>query len=103
MVRAPRAGHDVTVSTIARRVVVHGSVQGVFFRDTCRRQARAAGVSGWVRNRADGTVEALFEGTPGAVQSMVDWAHSGPTYAVVERVEVSAAEPGHGPGFEVRD
>ncbi|MGH8966187.1 MAG: acylphosphatase, partial [Actinomycetes bacterium] len=47
---------------VARRVVVHGRVQGVFFRDTCRREAQARGVAGWVSNRHDGTVEALFEG-----------------------------------------
>jgi acylphosphatase len=52
---------------VARRVVVHGSVQGVFFRDTTRRHAESRGVAGWVRNRSDGTVEAHFEGEPDAV------------------------------------
>jgi acylphosphatase len=87
---------------IARHVVVHGYVQGVFFRDTCRREANAAGVSGWVQNRYDGTVEAHFEGPEQAVDSMVKWAHEGPRNAVVERVEVSPAEPTGSSGFEVR-
>ena len=56
---------------IRRRVVVHGQVQGVFFRDTTRRQAESRGVAGWVRNRADGAVEAVFEGEPEAVESML--------------------------------
>ena len=60
-------------STIRRRVVVRGRVQGVFFRDTCRREARFRGVTGWVRNAADGSVEAAFEGNPAAVEAMIDW------------------------------
>ena len=53
------------------RVVVHGHVQGVFFRDSVRRTARERGVAGWVRNRRDGTVEAVFEGEPDAVEAIV--------------------------------
>jgi acylphosphatase len=86
---------------IRRRVVVHGLVQGVFFRDTCRREARAAGVAGWVRNRSDGTVEAAFEGPEAAVRRMVDWCREGPSYAEVERVDVHDEQPTGEVGFAV--
>jgi acylphosphatase len=66
---------------VARRVVVSGRVQGVFFRDSCQRAASSRGVAGWVRNCSDGTVEAWFEGAPDAVSSMVDWCRSGPSRA----------------------
>jgi acylphosphatase len=69
-------------------VIVHGHVQGVFFRDTTRRQATARDVAGWVRNNHDGTVEAVFEGEPDAVDAMVRFAHEGPRGAVVQRVDV---------------
>jgi acylphosphatase len=84
------------------RVVVGGRVQGVFFRDTTRRMAVARGVSGWVRNNADGTVEAVFEGEDDAVGSLVDFCREGPRGAEVESVEVSEEEPGGAEGFEVR-
>jgi acylphosphatase len=77
---------------IRRRVIVHGTVQGVFFRDTVRRVAQSRGVGGWVRNTPEGTVEAVFEGEPEAVKSMVRFAHQGPRGAVVERVEVANEE-----------
>jgi len=97
------ACHDPGVSErVARRVVVHGNVQGVFFRDTTRRRAQSRGVSGWVRNRPDGSVEALFEGEPDAVESMVAFARDGPRGARVERVDVSEAEPEGAAGFEIR-
>lgn len=86
----------------ARRVVVHGLVQGVFFRDSCRQEAEERGVTGWVRNNPDGTVEAMFEGPTDRVQAMVDWAHGGPRHAAVERVEVSDADPEGSGRFEVR-
>ncbi len=73
---------------VRKRVVVHGRVQGVFFRDTCRREAARRGVTGWVTNRSDGAVEAVFEGPPDQVEAMVEWAHSGPPSAVVKRVDV---------------
>jgi len=78
---------------------VHGLVQGVFFRDSCRKEAQKAGVAGWVRNRPDGTVEALFEGSDDDVQRMLDWVRHGPTYAEVERVDVIAEQPGGHTGF----
>ena len=86
---------------MARRVVVHGAVQGVFFRDTTRRKARSRGVTGWVRNRSDGTVEALFEGAPDAVDSMVAFAQEGPRGADVERVDVEDAEREGHATFEI--
>ena len=71
-----------------RRVVVHGRVQGVFFRDTTRRLALEHGVNGWARNTWEGTVEAVFEGSPEAVERLVDFAHRGPREAFVERVDI---------------
>ena len=71
-----------------RRVVVHGRVQGVFFRDTTRRLALEHGVSGWARNTWEGTVEAVFEGPPAAVERLVDFVHSGPSGSHVEHVDV---------------
>ena len=70
-------------------VVVTGRVQGVFFRDSCRDQARTERVGGWVRNRADGAVEAEFEGPPAAVERVVEWCRSGPPRARVDSVGVT--------------
>jgi acylphosphatase len=87
---------------VRRRVVVHGYVQGVFFRDTTRREARRRGVAGWVSNRPDGAVEAVFEGEPEAVAEMVRFSERGPRGADVARVEVTE-EPVEGlSGFEIR-
>jgi acylphosphatase len=74
-------------------VVVHGFVQGVFFRDTVRRHADSARVAGWVRNNWDGTVEAVFEGDPGAVERLVAFCRRGPRGARVDRVDVFEEEP----------
>src|SRR4051812_47561402 len=87
---------------VRRRVVVNGRVQGVFFRDSCRRAAEAAGVTGWVRNRNDGAVEAEFEGPAAAVERMIAWCRSGPSRAVVTGVEVSDVAPVGETGFSVR-
>jgi len=76
------------VPLTVRRVVVHGVVQGVFFRHSCAQEAQAMGLAGWVRNRADGTVEAWFEGRPGAVEGLVDWCRRGPPHAEVDAVDV---------------
>jgi acylphosphatase len=84
------------------RAIVHGRVQGVFFRDTTRRKASSRGVAGWVRNRPDGTVEAVFEGEPDAVEAMLAFCRQGPPGAAVERVEVSEEEPEGLTGFGVR-
>ncbi len=83
-------------------MVVHGRVQGVFYRDTCRREASARRVAGWVRNCADGTVEAVFEGDAEAVRAMVAWAGEGPAYARVDRVDEYDEEPVGDTGFRVR-
>ena len=85
-----------------RRVVVHGLVQGVFFRDTVRRHAQSRGVAGWVRNNRDGTVEAVFEGEPEAVERLVSFVHEGPRGAVVERVDVVDEEDEGLSGFAIR-
>ncbi len=76
-----------------RRVVVRGRVQGVFFRESTRRRAEALGVAGWVRNRADGSVEAVFEGAADAVEAAVDFCRSGPPAARVDAVDVATEAP----------
>lgn len=81
---------------------MHGSVQGVFFRDGCRRQAERHGVSGWVRNDTAGTVSAVFEGDPAAVEALVRWCRSGPEQAVVEHVDTTTEHPTDETGFAVR-
>jgi acylphosphatase len=77
---------------IRRHVTVRGFVQGVFFRDAVRRHAVNADVTGWVRNNGDGTVEAVFEGAPDAVERLVAFCHDGPRGARVDRVDVRAEE-----------
>jgi acylphosphatase len=84
-----------------RRVVVSGRVQGVFFRDTCRRQAAVWGVRGWVRNRPDGTVEAVFEGEPADVEHMLGWVRVGPRGATVTHVEVFTEQPAGLRSFDI--
>jgi acylphosphatase len=87
---------------VRKHVVVHGRVQGVFFRDTTRRMAESRGVAGWVRNTPEGLVEAVFEGDADAVESLVRFANEGPRGASVERVEVAEEQPEGLTGFEVR-
>jgi acylphosphatase len=87
---------------IRRRVVVHGHVQGVFFRDSTRRLAQRHGVAGWVANRWDGAVEAVFEGEPDSVERLVAFSRAGPRGAQVESVEVVDEEPEDLRGFAVR-
>lgn len=87
---------------IRRRVVVHGQVQGVFFRDSIRRRAQQLGVAGWVANRADGAVEAVFEGDQEAVERLVEFCREGPRGAQVERVQVTQEEPEGLSDFKVR-
>ncbi|HZB05182.1 MAG TPA: acylphosphatase [Thermoleophilaceae bacterium] len=87
---------------VRRRVVVRGNVQGVFFRDSCRREARSRGVAGWVTNRPDGMVEAVFEGEPDAVDAVVEWCARGPRGADVTSVEDTTEEPEGLSDFEVR-
>jgi acylphosphatase len=85
-----------------RRVVVHGRVQGVFFRGATRERARAHGVAGWVSNRPDGAVEAVLEGPAEAVERVVRFMKTGPPGAHVTEVEVSAEKPEGLCGFSVR-
>jgi acylphosphatase len=87
---------------IRRRVVIAGLVQGVFFRDSTRRLARQHGVSGWVANRRDGNVEAVFEGDLEAVERLVSFSREGPHGARVDSVQAVEEEPEGITGFEVR-
>ena len=86
---------------IRRRVIVHGLVQGVFFRDSTRRLAQRHGVAGSVSNRADGAVEAVFEGEADAVERLVAFSREGPRGAQVESIEVTEEEPEGLSGFSV--
>lgn len=74
------------------RLVIYGHVQGVFFRDSMRRKAQNLAVAGWVRNRSDGSVEAVVQGEPADVDAIVCWARRGPERAQVERVEIEPHE-----------
>jgi acylphosphatase len=87
---------------VRKHVVVHGRVQGVFFRDTTRRMAESRAVAGWVRNTPEGQVEAVFEGGDEAVEAMVAFVHEGPRGATVEHVEVADEQPQGSTGFEIR-
>jgi acylphosphatase len=87
--------------TVRKRVRAHGRVQGVFFRDTVRRAAARAGVAGWAANRFDGTVEAVFEGEPEAVERLVELCRSGPGHAEVSRLDVADEPPEGLDGFRV--
>jgi len=84
----------------ALRLVIHGHVQGVFFRDSMRREAQRLGIAGWVRNRSDGTVEAAVQGESADVDAITRWARRGPERAQVERVEIEPHE-GSYTNFEV--
>jgi acylphosphatase len=85
-----------------RRAVVHGFVQGVFFRDTTRRLAERHSVAGWVRNNPDGTVEAVLEGDRDDVERLLLFLREGPRGAVVHHVDVFAEDDEGLSGFRVR-
>jgi acylphosphatase len=87
---------------VARRAVVAGRVQGVWFRDSVRRIAESHGVGGWARNLRDGTVEVWAEGELDAVQAVVDYCREGPPRAVVEAVRVDEIAPAGLDRFDVR-
>ena len=87
--RGPATGPPL----VRRRVIVHGRVQGVFFRDTMRRRAEARDVTGWVTNRGDGTVEAALEGRRADVEALIGFCRQGPARAEVQRVEIREEEP----------
>ena len=82
------------------RLVIHGRVQGVFFRDSMRQEAQHLKVAGWVRNRSDSTVEAVMQGEPAAVDAIVRWAQRGPQHAQVTRVDIGPDESSY-TSFEV--
>jgi acylphosphatase len=86
---------------VRRRVIVDGRVQGVFFRATCAREAARRGVCGWVRNTADGGVEAVFEGAGGAVDAMIAWSRQGSPGAAVVHIEVRSEPPEGLDGFRI--
>jgi acylphosphatase len=84
----------VTAPAVVRvRAVVSGRVQGVWYRESCRREAERLGVAGWVRNRPDGRVEIEAEGPRPAVDALLTWAGHGPPRAVVDRVAVDDRPP----------
>jgi acylphosphatase len=87
---------------VRRRVLVRGRVQGVWFRESCRREAAAVGVAGWVQNLPDGRVEACFEGPAPAVDRLVDWCRKGPRRAHVVGIETYEEAPAGVEGFAVR-
>ena len=88
--------------TVRCRAIVSGRVQGVFFRDTCERVATGLGVKGWVRNRADGSVEVVAEGSRDAVSELLVWCRSGPPRARVDRVDITDEPVAGERGFLVR-
>ncbi|HYA21308.1 MAG TPA: acylphosphatase [Burkholderiales bacterium] len=85
---------------MVKHLRIHGRVQGVFFRETMRRQAEMLGITGWVRNCFDMSVEAMLQGTPEALDTIIAWAHHGPESAQVERLEIKESE-GNFTGFEI--
>jgi acylphosphatase len=87
---------------VRRHVIIHGRVQGVFFRDALRERARTAGVAGRARNLPDGTVEAIFEGPLEAVERLVRFCELGPPRAHVDRIQVRMEAPAGLQEFEVR-
>jgi len=89
-------------SPVRRRIRATGRVQGVFFRDSTREEAERRGVAGWVRNCADGSVEAVFEGEPEAVEALLAFARGGPGSARIEALDVADEEPEGLHGFDVR-
>jgi acylphosphatase len=91
----------VHVETVRARVRVSGRVQGVYYRQTTAREAKAVGASGWVRNLGDGSVEAVIEGSRGAVERIVEFMRSGPPRARVDSAEVAWEQPEGLTGFRV--
>lgn len=93
---------DTSSSVKTLHLVMHGHVQGVWYRDSMRREAEGLGVCGWVRNRSDGTVEAMLQGTNDAVDALVRWAHRGPQLAQVECVDIEQGS-GEYSKFEIQN
>jgi acylphosphatase len=88
--------------TARKHLFVSGRVQGVFYRDTCRRIATQAGVAGWASNLSDGRVEIVLEGGEDAVARVVSWCREGTEYSRVESVEVTDEQPEGLSGFAIR-
>jgi acylphosphatase len=86
---------------VRRRIRVWGAVQGVFFRASCAREAERCGVTGWVRNVSDGSVEAVFEGEATAVEALTAWCRRGPSGAHVDGVEAAEEPPEGAEGFHI--
>ncbi|MBV7542646.1 acylphosphatase [Acidovorax sp. sic0104] len=105
----PHGDHPHTDSHIdthiTRHLIIRGHVQGVGYRWSLVQAAQQRGLQGWVRNRRDGSVEALATGPADAVQSLIDWAHQGPPHARVDAVEVASlhASPEVLSGFVQRE
>ena len=86
---------------VRKRVIVSGTVQGVFFRDTCRRLAVGKGLAGSAKNLRNGSVEVILEGDPGAVAEMIEWCRHGPQWAEVSGIDVTEEEPQGASGFSI--
>ena len=87
---------------VTRRLIIHGRVQGVWYRGWTVDEARVLGLAGWVRNRRDGSVEMLVEGEQEAVAAMIERCHVGPPAARVDRIEVADSDENVPPGFDAR-
>ncbi len=88
---------------VRARLLISGRVQGVFYRASCQDEAEARGLAGWVRNLADGSVEALLQGPREQVESMIKWCYVGPSHARVTKIAVTYEEPGADlAGFRIR-
>ncbi len=85
----PSSAEKKSMEYLRAKVVIHGIVQGVFFRASTRDEAIRIGVGGWVRNLSDGTVQALFEGEKKKVEEILGWCHKGPPGARVDKVDIS--------------
>jgi acylphosphatase len=97
------SAEENALEKISAQVIVQGRVQGVYFRAYTRDQARQRGLTGWVMNRRDGSVEAFFEGNRSGVEDMVEWCRQGPPTAQVDQVEVKFGKfRGGADSFEVR-
>lgn len=86
---------------VARQLLIHGRVQGVGFRQSLQASATAAGLDGWVRNRRDGTVEAVLSGDDARVQAVIDWTYQGPGLAKVVHVDIRECETPKVVGFTI--
>ena len=87
--------------SVAKRIVVSGRVQGVFYRDTCRREANRLDIAGSAQNLPDGTVEVIAEGEPDAIDELIAWCKKGPAQADVDSVDVSDAAPTGAASFKI--